>query len=112
MQTAPRISDREIVERLTRLEEGQKALNQRIDDLRNGMNSRFDEMNKRFDMLMWMIGLFASIVSVILGFVVKMTVADEQRELSSSRKATIEVQRDEISFFKSMIEKLITSKVT
>ncbi len=110
VQTAPRISDREIVERLTRLEEGQKALNQRIDDLRNGMNSRFDEMNKRFDMLMWMIGLFASIVSVILGFVVKMQWQMNKR--LSSVEATIEVQRDEISFFKSMIEKLITPKVT
>ncbi|MFA4827685.1 MAG: hypothetical protein WC855_04860 [Thermodesulfovibrionales bacterium] len=99
VQTAPRISDREIVERLTRLEEGQKAL-----------DKRFDEMNKRFDMLMWMIGLFASIVSVILGFVVKMQWQMNKR--LSSVEATIEVQRDEISFFKSMIEKLITPKVT
>lgn len=99
VQTAPHISDREIVERLTRLEEGQKAL-----------DKRFDDMNKRFDMLMWMIGLFASIVSVILGFVVKMQWQMNKR--LSSVEATIEVQRDEISFFKSMIEKLITPKVT
>jgi len=30
VQVAPRITDREIVERLTRLEEGQKAINKRI----------------------------------------------------------------------------------
>lgn len=34
VETAPRITDREIVEKLTRLEEGQKALGQRIDELR------------------------------------------------------------------------------
>ena len=53
VEKAPRITDREIVERLTRLEEGQKALNKRIDDLRAEMNGRFDdlraEMNGRFD---------------------------------------------------------------
>ena len=45
VEKAPRITDREIVERLTRLEEGQKALNERISDL----NKRFDDFNKRFD---------------------------------------------------------------
>jgi hypothetical protein len=53
VEEAPRITDREIVERLTRLEEGQKALNKRFDDLRAEMNGRFDdlraEMNGRFD---------------------------------------------------------------
>jgi ABC-type multidrug transport system fused ATPase/permease subunit len=58
------LSNREVAERLTRLEEGQKALaqrledvnanlNKRIDDLRAEMNSRFGdlraEMNQRFD---------------------------------------------------------------
>jgi uncharacterized protein YlxW (UPF0749 family) len=45
VEKAPRITDREIVERLTRLEEGQKALNKRIGDL----NKRFDDVNRRFD---------------------------------------------------------------
>ena len=46
---APRISDREIVERLSRLEEGQKRLEARFDDLRSEMNSRFESVDKRFD---------------------------------------------------------------
>ena len=73
------------------------------------MNSRFDEMNKRFDMLMWMIGLFCFYCIGNIGICSEDAVADEQE--ASSVEATIEVQRDEISF-KSMIEKLITSKVT
>ena len=52
-EKAPRITDREIVERLTRLEEGQKAIGKRIDDLRAEMNGRIDdlraEMNGRID---------------------------------------------------------------
>ena len=43
-EKAPRITDREIVERLTRLEEGQKAIGKRIDDLRAEMNGRIDDL--------------------------------------------------------------------
>jgi len=62
VEKAPRISDREIVERLTRLEEGQKRLERRIDSLDKGLNNRIDdlrsEMNSRFDTIQWMFGLF------------------------------------------------------
>ena len=43
------LTDREIIERLTRLEEGQKALQKEQRLLREEMNKRFDEMNKRFE---------------------------------------------------------------
>ena len=83
VDVAPRISDREIVERLARLEEGQKTLNKRIDDLRSEMNDRFaivdkriddlrSEMNGRFDTLQWTLGLFITIALVILGFVLRL----------------------------------------
>ena len=91
VEKAPRITDREIVERLTRLEEGQKALNKRIDDLRaemNGrfndlraeMNGRFQAMDKRFDILQWMFGLFIAISLVILGFVLRMQWQMQRRQ--------------------------------
>ena len=91
VEKAPRITDREIVERLTRLEEGQKALNKRIDDLRaemNGrfndlraeMNGRFQAMDKRFDILQWMFGLFIAISLVILGFVLRMQWQMQKRQ--------------------------------
>ena len=41
-QKTTSLTDREIIERLTRLEEGQKAIKEE-------MNRRFDEMNKRFE---------------------------------------------------------------
>lgn len=49
VKVAPRISDREIVERLTRLEEGQKSLNRRVDDLRTEINQRFEAMESKMD---------------------------------------------------------------
>ena len=72
------ISAREIVERLTRLEEGQKALNQ-----------RFDDMNKRFDMLMWIIGLFVTVVLVILGAVVRIQWQMQKRMTAVEKEVSL-----------------------
>lgn len=49
IEVAERISDKEVVERLTRLEEGQNALNNRFDDLNSSMNQRFNEVIRRFE---------------------------------------------------------------
>jgi hypothetical protein len=73
VERAPRISDREIVERLTRLEEGQKNIEMRFDDVNrrfDDVNRRIDDlrsgMNSRFDTIQWMFGLFITITLVIL----------------------------------------------
>jgi hypothetical protein len=49
VDVAPRITDREIVERLTRLEEGQKALAQRINDTNSRLDNGFKALNQRGD---------------------------------------------------------------
>jgi hypothetical protein len=49
VEKAPRITDREIVERLTRLEEGQKALNKRFDDVNRRIDDLRAEMNGRIN---------------------------------------------------------------
>lgn len=108
VQSAPHITDREIVERLTRLEEGQKSLEKRFDLLRDDLNKRFDDMNRRFDMLMWLVGLFTSLVAVTLGFVIR--IQWQMNKRLSGVEATIEVQRDEIRFLKDMVAKLIAAK--
>jgi phosphoglycerate-specific signal transduction histidine kinase len=74
VETAPRITDREIIERLTRLEEGlktvvqriddtnrrldegYKALGQRIDDTNRSLGQRIDDTNRRIDELRQDIG--------------------------------------------------------
>lgn len=76
-EEAPRITDREIVEWLTRLEEGQKAINARIDDLERRIDQRFQSVDQRFDdfsirltelrqLMLWGFGvLFAGMFALI-----------------------------------------------
>ena len=119
IETAPRISDREIVERLTRLEEGQKTIemrfddvNRRIDDLRSEMNGRFNdlrsEMNSRFNTLQWMLGLFITIALVILGFVLRMQWQMQRRQ--TRIETSLEAYKDELAFIKGLIDKLLPPK--
>ena len=112
VETAPRISDREIVERLTRLEEGQQNLERRIDNLDRGLNNRIDdlrsEMNSRFDALQWMLGLFITITLVILGFVLRMQWQMHRRQ--ARMETTLEVHKDDLAFLKGLIEKLLPPK--
>ncbi len=119
IEVAPRISDREIVEKLSGLEEGQKKLESRLDDLRSEMNSRFDdlrsEMNsrfkaidKRFDDLTWIFGLFITISVVILGFVIRMQWEMQKRQ--TQMDTTLQIQKDEVNFLKDMIMKLFPPK--
>ncbi|MBE9594696.1 MAG: hypothetical protein IMF19_14590 [Proteobacteria bacterium] len=112
IETAPRISDREIVERLTRLEEGQRNLERRIDNLDKGLNNRIDdlrsEINSRFNTLQWMLGLFITIALVILGFVLRMQWQMNRRQ--SRMETMLETHKDEIAFLKDLIEKLLPPK--
>ena len=72
------ISDREIIERLTRLEEGQKALekglNKRIDDLRSELKGNISELRERIDDLRSVVlGGFAILFAgmfALIGFVI------------------------------------------
>ena len=126
VEVAPRITDREIVERLTRLEEGQKTLNKRFDDLHAEMNGRFDDVNRRFDdlraemngrfqamdkqfdILQWMFGLFITISLVILGFVLRMQWQMQRRQ--TDLEATFNAHKNELVFLKNLIEKLLPPK--
>ena len=101
VERAPRISDREIVERLTKLEEGQQSLEKRVDDLRS-------EINSRFDILQWMFWLFITIALVILGFVLRMQWQMHRRQ--TRMETTLETNKDELAFLKNLIEKLLPPK--
>jgi len=112
VETVPRISDREIVERLAKLEEGQKNLERRIDNLDRGLNNRIDdlrsEMNSRFDALQWMLGLFITITLVILGFVLRMQWQMHRRQ--TRIETILEVHKGDLAFLKGLIEKLLPPK--
>ena len=72
VEQAERISDREIIERLTRLEENQKAILQRIEDLEKHFEARFEDINKRFEdigrQLDRMAAIFTALVIAVIGF--------------------------------------------
>jgi len=167
IEVSPRISDKEIIERLTKLEEGQKELrkevnknfkilNTRIDDLDKKLNSRIDdldkklnsrindldkklsgrindldkklsgrindldkklnkriddlrfEMNNNFKTLQWMLGLFTTLFLVIVGFILRMLWLMQKKQ--TALDAMLKTQREELSFIKTVIEKLIPPK--
>ena len=123
VDVAPRISDVEIIERLTRLEEGQKRLddsiktldinlNKRIDDLNKRMDNRIDdlrsEMNSRFDTLQWMFGVFITVALLIFGFILRMQWQMHRRQ--TQMETILGTQRDELGFIKGLIEKLLPPK--
>jgi len=72
METAPHISDREIVERLTRLEEGQGALREEVKQLREDMNKQFDRADAQFDrivnIMLGILGAFAAMCGSTIWF--------------------------------------------
>ena len=120
VETAPRISDREIIESLAeirgnikrldeKLDTVDKSLNKRIDDLDSKLNKRIDDlrsdMNNRFDTLQWTLGLFITIALVILGFVLRMQWQMHRRQ--TQMETILETQREELSFIKKLIEKFL-----
>ena len=70
VEPAPRISDREIIEALVELKAGQKALNQRFEQV----DKRFEQLDKRFGQIIALfIGIaaaFAAIVASTIGFAI------------------------------------------
>ena len=111
VEKAERISDREIIERLAKLEEGQKSLDKRFDDLNNNMNRRFDDMNSsvnnRFNDVMSLLqiltGAMLVVGSGILGWLIviwrKLVKVEE-------RQSKFETQDDEIKFLKEAYNRL------
>jgi cell division septal protein FtsQ len=69
-------------------------MNSRFNDLRSEMNSRFEAIDKRFDILQWMLGLFITIALVILGFVLRMQWQMQRRQ--TQMETTLETHKDEI----------------
>ena len=67
LESAPDISDREIVEKLAKLEAGQQSLNHRISDLRSEMKSGQEALAKRLDdSNNTMLVLFGSLITLIV----------------------------------------------
>jgi len=69
-EVAPRITDREIVERLTRLEAKLSELEDRLQEGLNALNKRIDDVNRRIDELhSTMLALFSVLIALMAAFV-------------------------------------------
>ena len=76
VETAPALTDREIVERLTRLEAGQTAVRAEISQLREDMTRQNqhlrEDMNlqfaRQFRLTLALLGVFSALVAAIIGF--------------------------------------------
>lgn len=76
VEVAPALTDREIADRLTRLEEGQQALRTEVGQLREDMNRQNqhlrDDINAQFDrlfqLLLGLLGTFTALVIATIGF--------------------------------------------
>ena len=79
VETAPRISDREIVERLTKVEVGQIRLEEAIranakaiDQLREDMNAQFGrieaQLDRMFQLILAVLGAFVALAGATIGF--------------------------------------------
>ena len=67
LEPSPDITDREIVEKLAKIEAGQQSLNHRISDLRSEMKSGQEALSKRLDdSNNTMLVLFGSIITLIV----------------------------------------------
>jgi len=133
VEVAPRISDREIIEGLAEARGDIKELRGEINGLRAEMNARFDAIDKRFeaidtrfetidtrfetidarfeavdkrfDDLHWTIRIFITIALAILGFVVNMQWKMNKKQ--AQMETSLETQKDELTFLKNLIEKLL-----
>ncbi len=98
VETAERISDREIIEGLTTLREGQKAMNQRFDDMSNSINKRFDDVNSSInhirDLMTWGFGVIFVSISSLAGFVLW----DRRSALAPAIKKSMELEERENAF--------------
>ena len=113
-ERAKRISDREIITRLTRLEEGQKSMNNRFDDMNNSMNRRFDDVNRRFDdmnrrfddVMSFLQILTVAILAMAGGIIGWLVVIWKKLVRVETKQDQFETQDDEIKFLKTAYNKL------
>lgn len=122
VETEPRITDREIVERLTRVEEGQKAILREMDKRFEALDKRFESIDKRFEsidaqfdridaqferIVNIMLGILGAFV-VLLGGTIWFALWD-RRTMIRPFETKVKVMEDEIAGNRSKLHALIDS---
>ena len=127
VEVAPRISDREIIEGLADIRGDIKKLEAEvkgdIKELRAEINAvraeikinteaikqlredNAEAIKQLREDIRWMFGTLVTIAVVVLGFMLRMQWQMHRRQ--TQMETTLETQKDELSFFKNLIEKLL-----
>ncbi|MBI4689836.1 MAG: hypothetical protein HY754_06180 [Nitrospirae bacterium] len=104
IEIAPRVSDREIVERLTRLETKIDAMDKRFEDI----NNRFEDINKRFEdinsQLNRISAIFTALVIAVFGFAIW-----DRRTMIRPFETKIKKIEDDIADNRSKLNTLLDS---
>lgn len=112
LRQAPNISDREIVERLTRLEEGQNAILREINNRFEAVDAQSqqfrEDMNKQFDrMANIFFGILAAFVAMFAGTI--MFALWDRRTMIRPFEDKVKKIEDEISKDRGKLHSLIES---
>ncbi|MEK6545700.1 MAG: hypothetical protein AAB257_01025 [Nitrospinota bacterium] len=104
IEVAPRITDREIIEALTELKAGQKAIQQQIADLKDSTNKQITDTNRRIDELkdfmFWGFGILFAGMFTLIGFVLW----DRRTALSPAIKKNKELEERDDKIEKALKE--------
>src|SRR3989338_576534 len=109
VEVAPRISDREIIEKLAELKEGQNTLRTEIkantEAIKQLREDNAEAIKQLREDIRLMFGTLVTIAVVVLGFMLRMQWQMHKKQ--AHIETTLETQKDELSFLKSLIEKLL-----
>lgn len=99
VEWAPALSDREIAERLTRLETGQETLRNDIEQLREDMNIQFD---RQFQLTLALLGAFTILVAGTISFAVW-----DRRTMIRPFERTVKTLEDDLHTTRNQGESLL-----
>ena len=108
VEAAPTISDREVVERLTRIETRLDGIDFRLDAFQADMDSRFQQLDTRLSDLLWIfigvMGFFGVIIAALLTLVVRdrkapVHLAERDAESLRAMRQQMDATRDTLRDF-------------
>ncbi|MBI5184192.1 MAG: hypothetical protein HZA01_00470 [Nitrospinae bacterium] len=112
VEVTPRISDREIIEGLADIRGDIKELRAEIkantEAVKQLREDNTDATKQLREDIRWMFGTLVTIAVVVLGFMLCMQWQMYRRQ--TQMETTLETRKDELSFLKSLIEKLLPPK--
>ncbi len=119
IETAPRISDREIIEGLSDIRGDIKELRAEIKGLEAGVKGDIKRLEagqialqQQIADMKWMFGLFITIALSLMGVALSLMgimgrILWNQHKKMTQVETTLETQKDELSFIKGLVEKLL-----